>query len=55
MERVKRKLVLENGDVYVGYGFGASSDAIGEIVFNTSMAAAIRRSSPTRATPIRSS
>ena len=38
MERVKRKLVLENGDVYVGYGFGAASDAIGEIVFNTSMA-----------------
>ena len=38
MERVKRKLVLENGDVYVGYGFGASSEAIGEIVFNTSMA-----------------
>ena len=38
MERVKRKLVLENGDVYVGYGFGAQSDAIGEIVFNTSMA-----------------
>ena len=37
MERVKRKLVLENGDVYVGYGFGAQSDAIGEIVFNTSM------------------
>ena len=35
MERVKRKLVLENGDVYVGYGFGAQSDAIGEIVFNT--------------------
>ena len=38
MERVKRKLVLENGDVYVGTGFGASADAIGEIVFNTSMA-----------------
>ena len=38
MERVKRKLVLENGDVYVGTGFGANVDAIGEIVFNTSMA-----------------
>ena len=38
MERVKGKRVLEHGDGYVGYGFGASSDAIGEIVFNTSMA-----------------
>ena len=38
MERVKRKLVLENGDTYVGTGFGADCDAIGEIVFNTAMA-----------------
>lgn len=38
MENVKRKLVLENGEVFVGEGFGAKIDAIGEIVFNTSMA-----------------
>lgn len=38
MEKVKRKLVLENGDVFEGTGFGAACDAIGEIVFNTSMA-----------------
>ena len=39
MEKMKKKkLVLENGDVYVGRGFGADVDAIGEIVFNTSMA-----------------
>lgn len=30
-------LVLENGDVYEGYSFGAEADAIGEIVFNTAM------------------
>lgn len=38
MEKRARKLVLENGDVYVGTGFGANVDTIGEIVFNTSMA-----------------
>ena len=40
MEKMKKKkLVLENGDVYIGKGFGADTDAIGEIVFNTAMAA----------------
>lgn len=38
MEKRRKKLVLENGDVYFGEGFGADRDAIGEIVFNTSMA-----------------
>jgi carbamoyl-phosphate synthase small subunit len=38
MEKRARKLVLENGDVYVGEGFGAAADAMGEIVFNTSVA-----------------
>ena len=39
MEKIKKKkLVLENGDVYIGKGFGADTDAIGEIVFNTAMA-----------------
>ncbi len=38
MEKRARKLVLENGDVFIGTGFGADVDAIGEIVFNTSSA-----------------
>ena len=32
-----RKLVLEGGAEYYGYGFGDGSDAVTEIVFNTSM------------------
>jgi len=31
------KLALEDGTVYTGYGFGASGEAFGEVVFNTSM------------------
>lgn len=39
MERkFDRKLVLEDGTEYYGYGFGGSSERICEIVFNTSMA-----------------
>ncbi len=38
MEKLKKKLVLENGDVFYGEGFGANTTAIGEVVFNTSMA-----------------
>lgn len=30
-------LVLENGDVFEGYSFGAQADVIGEIVFTTAM------------------
>ncbi len=30
-------LVLENGDVYWGYGIGATGDTVGEVCFNTSM------------------
>ena len=37
MERMKRRLVLENGSVYEGEGFGADTDGVCEIVFNTSM------------------
>ncbi|MYV17794.1 carbamoyl phosphate synthase small subunit [Furfurilactobacillus milii] len=33
----KRALVLENGSVYWGEGFGADRDAMGELVFNTGM------------------
>ena len=32
-----RKIVLEDGSTYYGYGFGASCDRVCEIVFNTSM------------------
>lgn len=32
-----RKIVLEDGSVYLGYGFGDSCDRVCEIVFNTSM------------------
>jgi carbamoyl-phosphate synthase small subunit len=31
-------LVLEDGSVYEGFSFGAEADALGEVVFNTSMA-----------------
>ncbi len=33
-----RKIVLEDGSVYEGYGFGCRKDRFAEIVFNTSMA-----------------
>ena len=32
-----RKLVLENGKVFEGYGFGGSKEVINELVFNTSV------------------
>ena len=34
---MKRKLILEDGSEYIGEGFGAVTDAVCEIVFNTSM------------------
>ena len=37
-EKPKRKLVTEDGAVYVGEGFGAAGDRVCELVFNTSMA-----------------
>lgn len=37
MKRFDRKLVLEDGGVYCGYGFGAHVDRVCELVFNTSM------------------
>lgn len=36
-ERVKRKIILEDGSEYIGYGFGSQNDKKVEIVFNTSM------------------
>ena len=32
-----RKLVLKNGKVFEGIGFGSKNDKIAEIVFNTSL------------------
>ncbi|MFI3286277.1 MAG: glutamine-hydrolyzing carbamoyl-phosphate synthase small subunit [Rikenellaceae bacterium] len=37
MREYTKKIVLENGCEFYGYGFGADRDAINEIVFNTSM------------------
>ncbi|SHG87401.1 glutamine-hydrolyzing carbamoyl-phosphate synthase small subunit [Virgibacillus chiguensis] len=33
----KRQLVLEDGTVFIGDGFGSTQEAIGEVVFNTGM------------------
>ena len=37
MTPYNKKIVLENGYEFFGYGFGADREAINEIVFNTSM------------------
>ena len=37
MKPYDRKIVLENGREFYGYGFGAHKEAVCEIVFNTSM------------------
>ena len=37
LKEFDRKLVLEDGAEYYGYGFGDKGDAVTEIVFNTSM------------------
>ena len=37
MKAFNKKIVLEDGEEYLGYGFGANKEAICEIVFNTSM------------------
>ena len=37
MKKFNKKIVLEDGEEYLGYGFGANKEAICEIVFNTSM------------------
>ena len=37
MKPFTKKLVLENGREFYGYGFGADREAINQIVFNTSM------------------
>ena len=37
MKYFNKKIVLEDGEEYLGYGFGADVESICEIVFNTSM------------------
>lgn len=37
MKEFNKKIVLEDGEEYLGYGFGAYVESICEIVFNTSM------------------
>ena len=37
MRLIDRKIVLEDGSEYYGYGFGSYADRVCEIVFNTSM------------------
>lgn len=37
MKEFNKKIILEDGEEYYGYGFGADKEAICEIVFNTSM------------------
>ncbi len=37
MKKPDRKLVLENGTEFVGYGYGANRDTVCEVVFNTSV------------------
>jgi len=37
MKPFNKKIVLENGKEFYGYGFGADKESINEIVFNTSM------------------
>lgn len=37
MKEFNKKIVLEDGEEYYGYGFGADKEVICEIVFNTSM------------------
>ncbi|MBQ8164055.1 MAG: glutamine-hydrolyzing carbamoyl-phosphate synthase small subunit [Clostridia bacterium] len=37
MQSFNRKIILENGEEYPGYSFGATDEKVVEIVFNTSM------------------
>ncbi len=37
MREYTKKIILENGTEFYGYGFGADREAINELVFNTSM------------------
>lgn len=37
IEKPDRKIILEDGEEYLGFGFGANADRVLEIVFNTSV------------------
>ena len=37
MKKINKKIVLEDGEEYLGYGFGADVEQVCEIVFSTSM------------------
>ena len=37
MKEFDRKIILEDGSEYLGYGFGSNCSRVLEIVFNTSM------------------
>ena len=37
VEKVRARLVLEDGSVWMGRSFGAAGTRLGEVVFNTSM------------------
>ena len=37
MVQKKKKLILENGEIFHGEGFGANLETEGEVVFNTGM------------------
>ena len=37
VKEFNRKIILEDGQEYYGYGFGANKSVVLEIVFNTSM------------------
>ena len=52
MKPFTKKIVLESGREFYGYGFGADREATGEIVFNTSMVGT-RRFSPIPPIPTR--
>ena len=45
MKPFDKKLVLEDGSEYPGYGFGADTERVCEVVFNLSL---IHISEPTR-------
>jgi carbamoyl-phosphate synthase small subunit len=34
---MKAQLILEDGTIFIGEGFGSHMDTIGEVVFNTGM------------------
>lgn len=34
---MKKQLILEDGTIFIGKGFGSDTETIGEVVFNTGM------------------